>query len=208
VLADNLWILALLAQDDDAASRLAEESLAESSAVGYARGIALATLTLGRVRFHQGDHPVARELLERSLALFGPTSTPVGRLYALVYLCWASLVEGDLVRARAMGWQALSIGRDGLVGPGRQALPIEAVAQVAAAAGQSERALRLAGAAHALRERFAVRVAPIEIAQLEAYLQPARQGLGVSESESAFAAGRLLKAEQAIDEAQSVEILT
>jgi hypothetical protein len=53
-----------------------------------------------------GRPPRGARAVERSLALFGPTSTLVGRLYALVYLCWAGLVEGDLLRARAMGWQA------------------------------------------------------------------------------------------------------
>jgi hypothetical protein len=68
----------------------------------------------------------------------------------------------------------------------------------AAARGQAERALRLAGAADALRETAALRPTTPEREALEQWLRPTRAALGAAEAEAARAAGRAMTLEQAV----------
>jgi non-specific serine/threonine protein kinase len=165
----------------------------------------IAHVALGLVSIRQADWAAARAQLEQALRLCGSNPVPFARLSTLVYLSWVYVEQRDLVRARAVGLEALALVREKL-GPGRLALPLEALAQVAAATGQPERALRLAGAATRLRDAHTIPPTPSEKAQLERWSQPARAALGTLASDSAWEAGRSLAAEAAIAEALAIEV--
>jgi ATP/maltotriose-dependent transcriptional regulator MalT len=94
------------------------------------------------------------------------------------------------------GLQALVAARDTL-GGGGLALPLEALAYVAAAADQPELALRLTGTAAALREANMSPAASEDIAWQQQCLLPARRALGEEASSAAFSDGQSLNAEEA-----------
>jgi non-specific serine/threonine protein kinase len=173
---------------------LAEESLPALCEGGNLSGVANSLVILGRIHFMAGDLVAARAVLERALA--SPIIASAIRLNALVHASWVSLAQGDLQRARMWGVQALVIARDTL-GGGWLALPLEAVAYVAAAADQPELALRLAGTAAALREANISPAASEDIAWQQQCLLPARRALGEEASSAAFSDGQSLNAEEA-----------
>lgn len=117
----------------------------------------------------------------------------------LTFGCWVELAAGDLDAARQRAVAAVTLVRQRL-SDGQLAGPLEGLAQVAAARGQWERALRLAGAAAELRERCRVRAAGYERAQLLPWTARAEAALGPAAAE-ATAAGRALPLDAAVTEA-------
>jgi DNA-binding CsgD family transcriptional regulator len=79
---------------------------------------------------------------------------------------------------------------------------LEGVAQLAAAEGESTRALRLAGAAAALRAAIGVGETPPFRAYVERRLERARRALGEKAGAKAFEGGRALTPEEALSEAR------
>jgi len=79
---------------------------------------------------------------------------------------------------------------------------------VATAAGQPLRALRLAGAAAALRKAHTNRPTPTEVAHLERWLTRARAAVSRSDAEAAWASGRELTPAEAIAEALAFDLST
>jgi hypothetical protein len=74
---------------------------------------------------------------------------------------------------------------------------IEGFAALAASTGQPERALRLAGAATALRESIQAPIAGPDLERLERYLKSARSDLGAGAA-GALAQGGALSVDEAI----------
>lgn len=64
---------------------------------------------------------------------------------------------------------------------------------------QTERALRLAGAANAVRREHGVPLPPDEQAKLERNLEPIRQALPKSTAEAAWKSGEAMSIERAIE---------
>jgi non-specific serine/threonine protein kinase len=114
--------------------------------------------------------------------------------------------QGDLVAAHASFLDGLVIARDNLGGRGRLSMPLEGLAQLAAASGRPVQAFRLAGAAAILRETYAIPAAPSERVQLERWLSRARTRIGARAADAAWRAGCRLRAEEAIAEALAIEI--
>jgi DNA-binding NarL/FixJ family response regulator len=127
-------------------------------------------------------------------------------MWALANLGWVAAEQRDLAVAHACLLDALVMVRDALGGRARLAMPLEGLAQVAAAAGRSAQAFRLAGAAAALRETHAAPPTPTERAQLDRWLSRARARVGARAADAAWEAGRDLTPEQAIAEALAVEV--
>jgi hypothetical protein len=78
---------------------------------------------------------------------------------------------------------------------------LEALASLDAAAGEPQRAVRLAGAAAEWRERAGLPLTEEEQATLTRLLAPARQALGDEKQAAAWAGGRAMPLEQAVTEA-------
>jgi hypothetical protein len=83
---------------------------------------------------------------------------------------------------------------------------IYSFARVAAARGQAERALRLAGAAVGLRTAMGHPVDPAEVAQRSRCLEPARRAVGNEKAAAAWAAGEALSVEQALSELRQAQL--
>ena len=76
---------------------------------------------------------------------------------------------------------------------------LEEMACSAARQGACERALRLVGAATALRERIVAPLAPFEKVRLDADLDPARRGLAGAAATTAWMRGWAMSADEAIE---------
>ena len=174
----RLW-LAQVAFDegDDAAARAgAEQVLAGAAAFGSRRNASFALRLLGDVAARRGDAARARTLLEASLA----QGREVGRWLA----AWPAVNLADLLTeqhdhagARALLGEALRTYRDAGDRQG-VARSLEGCARLAAAAGPAAQAVRLAGAAAALREAAGAPLPPPERLTLDRHLAAARRRSG------------------------------
>jgi hypothetical protein len=116
---------------------------------------------------------------------------------SLVLLGKVARIQGDYAAAQAHLHESLILVRE--LGDKRAlAIGIEEVAALASACGQAERALRLAAAAAGLREAIGHPLTPMEQAELESWLVPARQALSEAIYTAAWEAGQALTLEQAI----------
>jgi tetratricopeptide (TPR) repeat protein len=140
------------------------------------------------------DHPQARFVQ----ALAGPSH---GAGY-LVSLGDVAVEQGDRAAARRWYEEALAL-YDDLDEQERIPRILESLAILAALADDSTRALRLAGAASALRESLGVAPTPAQQARIDGALGAVRWGLNEDAAQTAWAAGRALDLEQAIAEALS-----
>jgi hypothetical protein len=85
---------------------------------------------------------------------------------------------------------------------------LECFACSAAARSQTERSLRLAGAAAALRQDIGAPLTPTEQAKLEATLHPARQALTDTAGVTAWLEGWALPIDKAIEEVMTPEAVS
>lgn len=181
---------------------LIQEALSIYRELGYdAHGLALALMYRGIADQIQGDPVAARAFLEESLELFGSLGDDMYVGTCTWFLARARIDGGDHVAACAYLKEVLE-----LLPPLRYRwfFPrvLEGVAQLAAARGEAEQALRLAGAAAALRAAIGAEEAPMFRAYVERRLERARRALGEKEGARAFGAGRLLALEEALAEAR------
>jgi hypothetical protein len=75
---------------------------------------------------------------------------------------------------------------------------LEGFGQLACVRGQAETALRLVGAADAIRIAIGVPLSPLERDRLEHRARPVREALGDSTSQAAWAAGQNLSLPEAV----------
>jgi predicted ATPase/DNA-binding CsgD family transcriptional regulator len=206
----NLWQVAQATHDlgEPGAAPLAEEALAIFAEVRNPAFVANALTTLAQVHLAGGRLASARRLLERAVAEHPVRFQGVAQLWTRVHLGRVACEQGDLERAHVALLEAFAIGRDALGGRVRLVMPLEGLAQVATAAGQPLRALRLAGAATALREAHSNRPTPTELVRLERWLTRARAAVGRSDADAAWESGRQLTPAQAAAEALALEVST
>jgi predicted ATPase len=196
----NLASVVKAQEDYPAARALAEESLIESLAIGDRAGAALTLGNLGDLAREQNDAKAARTFYEESLAAFRDLGDPWGTAGALTDLGSLAREQGDSAAARALFTESLELfealgHRRGI------ARLLEELACSAAAHGIPRGALRLAGAAAALRETIGAPLTPAELSKLERSLEPARTKLGAAESASAWKEGRAMPIEKVMEPA-------
>src|SRR5712691_5463074 len=184
--------------DDDAARAWAEQVLAGGEATGSHRNACFALRLLGDVDARQGNIDSARKLLEASLA----HGREVGRWLA----AWPAADLADLLieqrdhtAARPLLREALITYRDAGDREG-VAASLEGCARLAATIGLAAQAVRLAGAAAALRAAVGT-PARGERTNLDRHLAGARATLGPRAADAAWADGLSLPPAQATAEA-------
>jgi predicted ATPase/class 3 adenylate cyclase len=184
-------------QGDYAAARaLYEESLEICCGLGNKQGIAWSLQSLGGVTYIQGDHGEARARIEESLAIFRELDQKPGIAHSLMSLGWWTLDQGHLGEARALYEESLEIFRE-LGAKGGIAQDLEELAAVAAAQAQPERAARLLGAAEGLRD--AIGGPPPDRAKHERSVAAVRAALGEEAFAAAWAEGRVMPLDAAIE---------
>jgi tetratricopeptide (TPR) repeat protein len=149
----------------------------------------------------EGEFAEARALYEQSLSVWQADADQYGVARALLHLGGAATAQGDSIAAHGYLVRALELMKrmDDVAGI---ALVLERCARLAAAQQQPTRALTLAGAVTALRERVGIPRPANVAAEIDAALSPAREVLGTTAAK-AWAEGEALTVEQTISLATS-----
>jgi non-specific serine/threonine protein kinase len=188
---------------------VARRALEEVLTLGSAEGLddyhtAMALHHLGLVYFEaEANIETALSLNERALAIgrrIGDRRFSGNVLFALARI-YRARGQVDLARARVA--EAFLLHR--AVGDaGIQASMTYALAAIEADAGRLETAIRLAGAADKQEEQLGVRTWPVLRRERDAWLEPARCMPGDEHFDRAWAEGRAMTREQALDYALDV----
>jgi Tetratricopeptide repeat len=183
-----------------AARALLEESLPPFRAHDDVGMIAWVRNELGLVAAGQGQDDEARALCRESLAAWRAQRDQPGIAQALLALGLTAVDRGDHAAAAPVLHECAVLCRE--LGY-RWLMPalFEGLAGRAAGRGQPERALRLAGAAGALREALGLFAPRADQARLERWLEPARHQLGPTAAAAAWAEGQAMTPEQAVADA-------
>jgi predicted ATPase/DNA-binding XRE family transcriptional regulator len=154
----------------------------------------------------EGRYELARTLAARAVTAFESQNTPpgsaaLGSAHAQMTLGSVDLEEGRCPEACARFLRALEVAED----YGDQNLfahLLEGFSGLASALGQHQRAVRLGGAAEALREADGAPLHPAQRRVVERWLTLSRDALGADAATTAWTAGRILPIERALEEAR------
>jgi tetratricopeptide (TPR) repeat protein len=161
-------------------------------------GVAWSLNYEGDVARDQGDAEAARSLYEQSLAAFRELGDRWGTAGSLADMGNLALDKKNCTEADALYRESLRIfmeldHRRGI------ARLLECCACSAAAQSEPQRALRLAGAAAALRQAVGAPLTPAEQVKLEKSLEHARHGVSSAEGAGAWLEGWGMPIERAIE---------
>jgi tetratricopeptide (TPR) repeat protein len=217
LLIHNIGLVAREQSDFGRARDLLEESLALARALEDRGGVANTLLNLGEAACDHGDYQVAKEWLQEGLAISRELGWTFGSVHMLGLL-------GEVARSQGYHEQAATLYRAGfaelralqklqdykaivanmrIIGPTDL---LEGMAHVAGALGQTERGVRLFGAASALRLAFLVPEVKRRLqheyrsqVQCEQAVVSLRIILGEEAFTSAWAEGRAMSLDEAIN---------
>jgi predicted ATPase/serine/threonine protein kinase len=203
----NLASVVKLQANYSLASSLYGECLSIFRGLGDSTGVAWSLNYQGDVARDRGDSAAARTLYEQSLAIFRELGDRWGIAGILADLGSLAREQRDFPRAHSLYRESIIIFKvlDHKRGMARL---LECFAWSEAAQDHAERALRLAGAAAALRQNVGVPLTPAEQVKLEASLDPARRGLSNAAGATAWLEGWALPVEKAIEEVLLPEAAT
>ena len=200
----NLANVVTMQGDHARARSLHAECLSIFRELGDGTGVAWSLNHQGDAARNQGDSGAARELYEQSLAIFRKLDDRWGIAGTLADLGNLDREQQDGPKAHSLYRESLRIFQE-LEHKRGIARLLECFACSAAAQLQTERSLRLAGAAAALRQNIGAPLTPAEQAKLEAILQPAREALNNTAGATAWLEGWNMPVEKAIEEVQKLD---
>jgi predicted ATPase/class 3 adenylate cyclase len=191
---NDLGIITCCQGDLAAARELNQESLAIKRQLGDVQGIAYSLLSLALVAREQGDLAVARELYEEALAIRRQLGNQRGIAEALSGLANIVCDLGDEAMARVLNREGLQLytelgDRVGI------AIMLEGQAALTSPLDSA----RLWGSAQRLREEVMVPLLPWEKTRQRRQVATVRVAAGVVAFDAAWAEGRALTVEQAIE---------
>jgi predicted ATPase/serine/threonine protein kinase len=195
----NLANVVKLQSDFSYAGVLNQECLMIFSKLVDRAGYAWALNHQGDITRDQGDSVAARILYEQSLASFRELNDSWGIGGSLADLGNLARERQDYRTADTLYRESLAIFRK-LEHKRGIARLLESFACSAAAQSECERALRLAGAAAALRQSIGARLARTEQFKLEQSLEVARLALPIAVGRNAWLEGWVMPIEQAIED--------
>lgn len=198
------WVLESLGEtaryegNYERAIKFFEEALALCQELGYKWSTPAALGQLGVVARCQADYERAKRLLEESLAMCQELEVKWSRAWSLGELGIVARHQGDYKRAidrlRESWFLYKEIGnKRGL------ALCLERFAGIACAQGQTTSAAHLFGAAGALREATGTPLHPCDRPEYERDVTAVRTGLSEEAFTAAWAQGRAMTLEQAVE---------
>ncbi len=193
---------AILAEEHDLARSLLEESMDLSRAAGDEWGIAITLHDLSRVALLQSAPARARLDSEKSLSRFERLGDKKGIIISLHHLGLAAMMAGEHERASALHERALRLCAE--VGDRRfLARSLIALANVARTRGLHGRAARLLGAVDTLTEGISPPARQPERTENEMIVAWVRAELGEERFASAWAEGRTMSWQEAVEYALS-----
>ena len=204
-IADALLGLALALDSPDARKRgkdLYEEGIVLCRKLGYVRTLGRLLFSLGFTLLLEGDYERGGALNEEAATLYRERGYKGGLEYILDNLGLAALLQDDHERAGSYYRESLMLCKE----LGTRVVASESLrglACISVARGATKRAIRLFGAAAALSEAVHVQYHPDEHVWRAPYLADARSRLDEASWAEAWAEGRGMSMEQAIDYALS-----
>jgi non-specific serine/threonine protein kinase len=195
----NLAMTAEDGGDHVSAERHAAEALALYRAQNHAWGVARMREVLARVAVSRADYATARAQLEEAVTFQRELGDRQGLLLSLPTLAQLALGEGDTQRAAQLLEEGLALARE--AGDKLSlARGLEAVAYMLAQ-DRPETAVRVAGAAAALRDTLGAHLTPSDRDRLGQWEGSALRLLGPAAYSTRLAEGRRLPLEHAIADA-------
>jgi tetratricopeptide (TPR) repeat protein len=225
---NNLGNVAYMQGDYEQAQALHQESLTWMRESGDKRGVAALLTNLGTLAYAQGNYALARTFHQESLTLFRELGVKRSIVTALSnHAEGRALLEECVSRARELGdkrWTAIGLNRLGDVvfaegdvnravelhrqslamahqvqDQERVVLSLISLAKVAGNREDAPRAIRLFGAADALRAAIGIVLAPPERNAYERCVAAARARLDAETFAAIWAAGKAMSLEQAVE---------
>ncbi len=184
--------------DLDAAARLSGEALDLLKGSSNRRLAIEIKNSLGLLAIERGDHTSAREILTECVAYSRSEGDETAMARHLESLGNAQLGLGDVVAAAASWTESLSIFRD-LNDPFGMIWCLGGLALVAAAHGEQERTLRLAGAADRMSREWSLSTSSFRLNELEEACRRARAKLGTRGSEGIWKDGQAMSTPRALE---------
>jgi non-specific serine/threonine protein kinase len=166
--------------------------------------IGLSLYNLGKLALNQGDYERAAFLSEESLTLFREVGDLRRVSLSLMNLARVALHKTDLERALALYREGLEIAK-AVGAKNRIAEGLEGAASIACAQGQPVHSARLLGAAEAVRDDIGTPVSTDYWAVYEYSLETVRASLDEKTFAAAWAEGRAMMPERAIEYALAEE---
>lgn len=204
---NNLGATAGKQGDPARAFRYYEESLAIQREVGYTQGVAVSVTNLGASAYDQGDLTLARKHFQEALELRRLLGDRAGVADSLLKLGRVALRSGDVEQARADYAAGAELLRR-LGDRERIANVLMGAAVISGQAGDETRALRLLGAADALRQAMGAPLTAEERTERDELLDMLRARLNGVAVEALRAEGSALGWEEALDLAALVVPVT
>jgi DNA-binding CsgD family transcriptional regulator/tetratricopeptide (TPR) repeat protein len=195
----GLGRLALRQGDLATARSRFEESLALNRELGETWMSAQSLNCLGEIARMAGDLDLAAVRYEESLEIFRSMGSTAWCAMVLHNLGHVLLRRGDPRRAAACFEESLALGTP----RGGSVLGLAGLAAVALAEERPEGAARLFGAVEALMEQTGARIEGVDRLEYERNIEAVRARLDADALAMAWAGGRALSREQALDEALS-----
>jgi tetratricopeptide (TPR) repeat protein len=193
-------------QGDDVSARslyaAARSACEESLVILHERGdkwrLARSLNTLGELVRTEGDYAAARSFYEQSLTLRRELGDEWGVANSLINLGYVACSQGDYRHAATLIGECLPLCQK----PGDKrgiSYCLALLARVTGDTGQPERAARLFGAAEALREAIHVRLEYVDRIEEDRNIDAVRTQLDEAAFAAAWAEGRAMTLEQAVD---------
>jgi tetratricopeptide (TPR) repeat protein len=190
-----------LAQDAGVRRAYLQEALSIAQQLGDRLWIAHALHFLALASLEEGDLVTARTLFEQALVAYQSLGVPPWiMVVATRYLGYCAQEQGNLREAHACYTRVLEMSR-GCPSVGERATVVEAVGLLARGLGEPVRALRLAAAATALRERADHPPSRLALDRQARIRSTAARLLDPPTCAAAWSEGQAMSLEQAIAEA-------
>ena len=184
--------------DYEKARNLHDECLSIFRRVGDRAGMAWSLNHQGDVAREQNDIVAAGVLYEQAVAMFRELGDRTGLARSLADLGTLACHGGSYVVARSLYAEALTLFCE--LGEAKLcACVLESIACAVAGQGQWDRALRVAGAAAGIRQRFRFPLAASAKVNLDRGLQAAQESVTASAAASAWMEGWSMPLEKAIE---------
>ena len=175
--------------------------------VGDPGPVVLALHNLAHQEWQRGQTARAVSRLEEALEV--AREHRMGWILPSILVGLGTISHGSGRPGRAIGYFRESIALAQLRGNLGDVIDgVGGLARLAAATGQPEKAVRLFGAADAMREGLAMPLSSTEVAYLEPIMNGLRAALGDGGFSAAWSDGRSLSQDDALDEALSLHIQT
>lgn len=178
-----------------AARRWLDESLPMHRLLGKS-GVGDVLEGYGGISLRRGDYEQACAYYEESITLYRDSGRYFESIWPLVGLGYAVLKKGDRARARAVFEESLRLFGESKIGV---AFTLEGLASLAVAQGLPERAARLIAWVDAMREATEDFRPPVEQPDVDRDLAVIRAQLDEAAFNAAWAEGRAMTMEQAIE---------